>query len=59
MRFLRWLRWTLVGIAALASIALAAAWWAMRSSLPTIDGSLTTAGISAEVSIERDRVASR
>jgi penicillin G amidase len=54
MRLLRWLRWTLIGIAALALIVLGAAWWAMRRSLPAIDGSLTTAGISAAASIERD-----
>jgi penicillin amidase len=54
MKWLRWLRWTLIGVAALALVAFAAAWWTMRRSLPTIDGSLTAAGLSAEASIERD-----
>src|SRR4051794_19725096 len=54
MRWLRWLRWTLIGIAALALMVFAAAWWAMRRSLPIIDGSLTAAGLAAPASIERD-----
>ena len=54
MRWLRWLRWTLIGIAALAAIAFTLGWWAMRRSLPAIDGSLDAAGLQAEATIERD-----
>lgn len=54
---MRWLRWTLTGIAvmaALALIAIGSAWWLMRRSLPIIDGELPAAGLSAAATIERD-----
>jgi penicillin amidase len=54
MRMLRWLRWTLIVIAGFAAIAFALAWWAMRQSLPQIDGLLETEGLAAGVAIERD-----
>ena len=54
MRWLRWLRWTLVGLAVLALVAFGAAWWAMRRSLPQIDGHVRAAGLTATASIERD-----
>ena len=37
-RWLRWLRWTLLVVAVLAVLAFGLAWWAMRQSLPQIDG---------------------
>ncbi len=54
MRWLRWLRRTLLVVAALAVLAAGAAWWAMRQSLPTIDGSITAPSLAAEATIERD-----
>jgi len=54
MRWLRWLRWTLLVIAGLAAIAFGLAWWAMRQSLPQIDGSAGAKGLGSEASIERD-----
>ena len=54
MRWLRWLRWTLIGIAALVLLAFFSAWWLMRRSLPTLDGSLVASGLGAQASIERD-----
>jgi penicillin G amidase len=54
MRWLRWLRWTLLVIAVLAAIAFGLAWWAMRQSLPQIDGNASAPGLGSEASIERD-----
>ncbi len=54
MRWLRWLRWTLIVIAGCAVLAFALAWWAMRQSLPQIDGSAAAPGLAAEALIERD-----
>jgi penicillin amidase len=54
MRWLRWLRWTLIVVAVLALGAFGAAWWAMRHSLPQIDGRAAAPALSAEASIERD-----
>jgi penicillin amidase len=54
MRWLRWLWWTLSAIAVLALIAVGVAWWALKQSLPRLEGTLTTTGIAAEVTIERD-----
>jgi penicillin G amidase len=54
MRWLRWLRWTLVVIAGLAALAFGAAWWAMRQSLPQLDGTANVPTLRAEATIERD-----
>jgi penicillin amidase len=54
MRWLRWLRWTLLVIAGLAAIAFGVAWWAMRQSLPQIDGRADASGLTTEATIERD-----
>ena len=53
-RLLRWLRWTLVVVVVLAAAAIGLAWWAMRQSLPRIDGAASAPGLAAEASIERD-----
>ena len=53
MRWLRWLRWTLLVVAVLAVLAFGSAWWAMRQSLPMIEGTVAAA-IGAEATIERD-----
>jgi penicillin amidase len=54
MRWLRWLRWTLLVVAGLAVLAVGLLWWAMRQSLPQIEGTVSAAPLSAEASIERD-----
>jgi penicillin G amidase len=54
MRWLRWLRWTLVVIAGLAALAFGIAWWAMRQSLPQLDGTANAPTLRAEATIERD-----
>lgn len=53
MKWLRWLRWTLLVVAVIAALAFGAAWWAMRQSLPMIEGTVTAA-VGAEATIERD-----
>jgi penicillin amidase len=54
MKWLRWLRWTLLVIAVLALAAFGAAWWAMRQSLPQLDGEAIASSLSAAATIERD-----
>jgi penicillin amidase len=54
MRWLRWLRWTLFVIAAVAVCAFGLAWWALRQSLPQLDGEVQAAGLAAAATIERD-----
>lgn len=54
MKWLRWLRWTLIVVAVLAAIAVGVAWWAMRQSLPQIEGEAVGVGLGAEATIERD-----
>jgi penicillin amidase len=54
MKWLRWLRWTLIVVAAVAALAFGAAWWAMRQSLPQLDGTAAGIGLGAEATIERD-----
>ncbi|HET9865000.1 MAG TPA: penicillin acylase family protein [Steroidobacteraceae bacterium] len=51
---MRWLRWTLAGLAALALVAFGLAWWAMHRSLPQLDGHLPVEGLRATADIERD-----
>ena len=53
-RVARAVSWVLGGLAALALLAAAAAWLALRASLPTIEGEAPLAGLSAPASIERD-----
>src|SRR5690606_24105039 len=54
MRWLRWLGWTLIGIAVLVVGAGGAAWWAMKRSLPRLDGEVAAQPVGAPASIERD-----
>jgi penicillin amidase len=53
-RLLRWLRWTLLVIAGLAALAVASGWWALRQSLPQIEGDANLPGLAAVATIERD-----
>ena len=54
MKWLRWLRWTLIVVAVLALAAIGLAWWAMRQSLPQLDGQAAAPSLAAEATIERD-----
>jgi penicillin amidase len=42
------------GVLVLAAAAGTAVWWAMRASLPRLDGAITVDGLSAPATIERD-----
>ncbi|GGK06995.1 penicillin acylase family protein [Luteimonas terricola] len=53
------LRWTLriaLLLALLAALAALAAWWALRASLPLLDGNAALRGLSAPVTIGRDAI---
>jgi penicillin G amidase len=54
MRWLRWLRWTLIVIAGCAAMGCSLAWWAMRQSLPQLDGVAQAPGLAIEATLERD-----
>ncbi|HEY6125937.1 MAG TPA: penicillin acylase family protein [Steroidobacteraceae bacterium] len=54
MKWLRWLRWTLLGIVVCVALAFGLAWWALRQSLPQLDGTANAPAIGAEAAIERD-----
>lgn len=50
----RVLAWVLGGLAAIALVAVAAAWSCLRASLPQLEGEAALAGVSAPVAIVRD-----
>ena len=52
MKWLRWLRWTLLGIVVCAALAWGLAWWAMRQSLPQIEGAAKAPSLANEATIE-------
>src|SRR5690349_10882282 len=54
MRWLRLLRWTLIGVAALAGVALLAGWWTLHRSLPRLDGTVPAPALARQATIERD-----
>jgi penicillin amidase len=54
MKWLRWLRWTVIVVAVLALATFGLAWWALRQSLPQLDGGADVVSLTAAASIERD-----
>lgn len=54
MRIWRWLRRILIGVVVIALLAFGAGWWAMRRSLPPLDGAVNAPGLAATATIERD-----
>ena len=54
MKWLRWLRWTLGFIVVCVALAFGLAWWALRQSLPQLDGTANAPALGAEAAIERD-----
>ena len=53
-RSLRWLRRVLLIVLALVVVGAAVLWWAVRGSLPALDGERALAGVSAPVTVARD-----
>ncbi|HJR72671.1 MAG TPA: penicillin acylase family protein [Luteimonas sp.] len=52
----RWLKRIALLLVLLVVAAVIAAWFALRASLPTLDGELSLHGLSAPVTIQRDRL---
>ena len=50
----RWLRRVAIALLALAALAALAAWWALRGSLPPLDGDVALDGLSSQVTVQRD-----
>lgn len=50
----KWIKRGLVGLLVLLLVVVVAAWWAMRGSLPSLDGELALPGLSGPVSVQRD-----
>ena len=51
-----WLKRLGLALLALLLVTVLAAWWLLRGSLPTLDGELPLPGLSAPVTIQRDRL---
>src|SRR5688500_8242504 len=51
-----WLKRLALALVVLLLLAVAATWWLLRGSLPQLDGDLSLAGLSAPVSIQRDKL---
>jgi penicillin amidase len=54
MKWLRWLRWTLGFIVVCVALGASLAWWALRQSLPRLDGTVNAPALGAQATIERD-----
>ena len=53
---IRWLKRSALLLLLLVVVAVFGAWWLMRGSLPQLDGELALSGLSAPVSIQRDKL---
>ena len=53
---IRWLKRSALLLLFLVVAAVFGAWWLMRGSLPQLDGELTLQGLSAPVSVQRDKL---
>ena len=51
-----WMKRLALALAILLLLAIATTWWLLRGSLPQLDGELSLPGLSAPVSIQRDRL---
>jgi penicillin G amidase len=54
-RLLRWLGWTIAGLALLMIVTAGVGYFWLRGSLPQIDGRIEVAGLGAPVTVVRDR----
>ena len=52
----KWLKRLAFSLLALLLLAAFAAWWLLRGSLPQLDGELSLSGLSAPVSVQRDKL---
>ncbi len=53
---LTWMKRLALALAILLVLAIATIWWLLRGSLPRLDGEVSLPGLSAPVSIQRDRL---
>lgn len=51
---MKWLKRIVLSLLALVIVAVAAAWWLLRGSLPQLDGELALPGLSAPAILQRD-----
>jgi len=52
----KWIRRGLLALLLMFVVLLLVVWWLLRGSLPTLDGSLSLTGLSAPVTVQRDRL---
>lgn len=52
----KWIRRGLLALLLMFVVLAGVVWWLLRGSLPTLDGNLPLAGLSAPVTVERDRL---
>lgn len=52
----RWIKRGLLALFILLAVLVLAVWWLLRGSLPRLDGELPLTGLSAPVTVERDRL---
>jgi penicillin amidase len=53
-RMISWVKRTALVLSVLVLLVVALAWWALRGSLPALDGDVVLPGLSAPVSVQRD-----
>lgn len=51
---MRWLMRIVAGVIVIAVVVVASAWFALRGSLPALDGTVTNAALGAAVTLDRD-----